>query len=250
MPYYKPHNPTAGLTQVAEGTAIFIDLDGTIMKFPFKRKILSYAIRELSEQTNTSPLKIKGMLMDKEYAREKSLSDRRYDWDDIVREVARELGTEWKHDLGKIAEESSISNSFIYPRTKRTLRGLRKSGYTLYAATNGLYRYQNPILEKLDLRKYFDYIIAPDKDGYYKNENEFFRPYMPKQGFSVMVGDEYGYDVYYPKKFGLKAVLLRRPQNYRWSLEGATPVGSDAEEPDAIIYDISELPRALKGILT
>ncbi|MGQ9781250.1 MAG: HAD family hydrolase [Nitrososphaeria archaeon] len=112
-----------------------------------------------------------------------------------------------------------------------------------------LLQYQYPILEKLGLRKYFDYIIAPDKSGYYKNEIEFFKPYIPREGSSVMVGDEYGYDVYYPKKFGLRAILLKRPKNYRWSLESVTPVKDNTVEPDAIIYDISELPQAIQKIL-
>ncbi|MGQ9781249.1 MAG: HAD family hydrolase [Nitrososphaeria archaeon] len=139
MPCYKADTSTEKSAPIEQGTVIFIDLDGTTVKFPFKRRILPYAIRELSEKANIDPQKVKKMLMNREYAREIELSNRRYDWDDIVKEVAKELGIEWKQDLGKLSEESKISNDFVYPRTKQTLKGLRSRRYILCAATNGFY---------------------------------------------------------------------------------------------------------------
>ena len=187
--------------------------------------------------------------MMEEYMRERSLSDKRYDWDDIVKDIARRLETSWSLDLGELTEELTLSYSYVYPCAKQTLRTLKKRGYVLCAATNGFFKYQNPILEKLDLKKYFDYILTPDTTCYYKNEIEYFKPLISKETQSVMVGDEYVYDVYYPKRFGLKAILLQRPQNYKWNMEAAMPADSDAVKPDAVIHKISELPETLESII-
>jgi putative hydrolase of the HAD superfamily len=249
MVHHRTDNPKSESTTPEKGAVIFIDLDGTIMKFPFKRKVLPYVFKELSKKTKISPTKIRSIMTEEEYMREKSLSDKRYNWDDIVKDIAKRLGTSWSLDLGKLAEEMTLSHSYVYSRAKQTLKTLKKKGYVLCAATNGFYKYQNPIMEKLDLKKYFDYVLTPDTTYYYKNEIEYFRPFISKEKQSVMVGDEYVYDVYYPKRFGLKAILLRSPQNYKWNTEAAAPADSDEVKPDAVIKDISELPAALELIV-
>jgi putative hydrolase of the HAD superfamily len=249
MAYHRTNYPKIESKVSKNGIVIFIDLDGTLMKFPFKRMVLPLVLQELSERTKTSSEKIRSIMIEEEIMRERTLSDKRYNWDDIVKEVAKKLGTNWSLDLGKLTGELTLSNGYLFPRAKQTLRTLKKMGYILCAATNGFFKYQNPIIEKLDLKKYFDYILTPDTTHYYKNEIGYFRPFISKGRQSVMVGDEYVYDVYYPKRFGLKAILLRNSQNYKWNTEAVAPADSDEVKPDAVINDISELPAALELIV-
>jgi len=249
MAYQRFSFTQSASTTFKNAAVIFIDLDGTIMKFPFKRKVLSFVIKKLSEETKMSTMKIRNIITEEEQRRERSLSDKRYDWDDMVKGIARRLGTNWSLDLGKLAEESALSIGYLYPHVKQTLRTLKKRGYVLYAATNGFYRYQNPIIEKLDLKKYFDCVLTPDTTHYYKNEIEYFKPFISKEAQSVMVGDEYVYDVYYPKKFGLKTIMLCRTQNYKWNTEADMPLDVETVKPDAVIHEIQELPKTVELII-
>jgi putative hydrolase of the HAD superfamily len=99
------------------------------------------------------------------------------------------------------------------------------------------------------LKKYFECVLAPDTTYYYKNQIEYFKPFISKGAQSVMVGDEYVYDVYYPKKFGLKTVMLCRTQNYKSNTEADIPLDEETVKPDAVIHEIYELPKTLELIM-
>jgi putative hydrolase of the HAD superfamily len=227
---------------------VFIDLDGTIMKFPFKREILPIAFKEISDITGIRLDKITQMMTEEERIRERNLNNRRYDWDDIVRTIAGRLGISWDKDLAEISENHTISGDFLYPYAKRVLKALKKN-YIVYAATNGLNRYQSPMIRKLGLKMFFDQVITPDRVGYYKNDFRYFKPYLVQYALPIMVGDEYFYDICYPKRFGFKTVLVNRPQNSKWNMEVASPSNGDIIEPDAVIHNLAELPKTIRRIL-
>jgi len=231
-------------TSFGGNVIVFIDLDGTIMKFPFKRKILPIAFKEVSDRTGIRLNKIKQMMAEEEWIRERTLNNKRYDWDDIVRTIAGRLGISWDKDLAEIAENCTISKDLLYPYAKKVLKALKKH-YIVCAATNGFYRYQNLMMEKLGLKMFFDQVITPDRVGYYKNDFEYFKPYLIQYALPIMVGDEYFYDIYCPKRFGFKTVLVNRPQNSKWNLETASSSNGDTIEPDITVHDLAELPQAI-----
>jgi len=236
------------LTSSRSDVIVFIDLDGTIMKFPFKRKVLPIAFKEVSDRTGIRLDKIRQMMVEEEWNRERNLSNRRYDWDDIVRTIAARLGINWNKNLAEIAENCTVSRSLLYPHAKKVLKDLKKN-YIVCAATNGFYRYQNPMLEKLGLKMFFDQVITPDRVGYYKNDYGYFKSYLVQYTLPIMVGDEYFYDIYYPKRFGFKTVLVNRLQNSKWNMETASPSNGDIVEPDVTVHDLSELPQAIWRIV-
>ncbi|MEM3403833.1 MAG: HAD family hydrolase [Nitrososphaeria archaeon] len=228
---------------------LFIDLDGTLVDFPFRKTVMPFVYEKISKKAGIPVKKVRHLIVEEENKREILIRNDRYDWDDITRTVARRLGIEWTHSLVKIIEESNLSKEFVYPESKPTLEQLIRKGYLLYAATNGFYRYQNPVLEKLKLKQYFKAIITPDTVGHYKNEIGYFKPFLIDGLTPVMIGDEYVYDVVYPKRFGLKTVWINKPKKSIWNVDEVSKVDISTEKPDMTIRSIEELPKAIETII-
>jgi len=228
---------------------LFIDLDGTLADFPFRKTVMPFVYKEVSKRAGISEKEARQLIIEEEHKREALMSKDRYDWDDIIRTVARRLGIGWDYNLAEIIEESNLSNGLLYPESKPTLQQLEDMDYLLYAATNGFYKYQNPVLEKLDLKRFFKAVITPDTIGHYKNEAGYFKPFLIDGLTSVMVGDEYVYDVFYPKKFGLKCVWINRPKQSIWNVDEVSQVDTSSERPDVVISSIGELPKVLEAIV-
>jgi FMN phosphatase YigB (HAD superfamily) len=246
-------------------TIIFIDLDNTVMINPFRSKIFPYVCKKISSQTDRNPLEILNLIYE-EHARRKAdptmVPRRVMDWDEIVKEVSIRLGTTWTIPLEKLVTRYA---HFPYIRiidnadkvlTKLALPGRRR----IVAITNGLSKYQLPVLKSLGLLQHFDELLSPDKTNHLKSEKEFYITCLVKQSsplLSIVVGDDYFDDVFYPKQFGFFSVwVLREDGNsgvllkkdaFQRAKEIITPQGF-LIKPDAVIGNLSFLPKVIDRI--
>ncbi|MFX1298957.1 MAG: HAD family hydrolase, partial [Promethearchaeota archaeon] len=95
------------------------------------------------------------------------------------------------------------------------LEWLLEKGYNMTVLTNGLPKYQDQVIEKLGLQRFFKRITMPNPDEIklIKPQPEIFR--LATRGFQeseshVMIGDSLYFDIYGAKKVGYKAIWLIR----------------------------------------
>ncbi len=161
-------------------------------------------------------------------------------------ELLKELGIPWNPKIvaaGVVAyEHTKFGYLKPFPGVVPTLIKL-KQRYRLGVISNGLAVKQWEKLINLSLHHFFDVVVTSEEVGYEKPATEIFEAAMQKLGVAgeecVMVGDRLDTDVLGGKLAGMRTVWLRRGKYSR-----AEPKSED-EKPDAVIYEIVELPEAL-----
>jgi putative hydrolase of the HAD superfamily len=222
--------------------AIFVDLDGTLAISPISRIIReAYAVLASASGLRLEDVESMSWTLHIELVKEsKPLA---FDWDYIYREVAKRLGVKESYNVeNKLLEMCHLTK--ILDDALTVLPRLRKPNTLLILATNGLMKYQRCVIELYGLEKYFDRIVTPDSCGCLKNCERFYKV-DPSISSGVVVGDNYTFDVYYPKKFGLRAIYIARSKHdpyLQW-------MGIDRSvEPDITIDDLRNLPKLLETL--
>lgn len=112
------------------------------------------------------------------------------------------------------------------------------------------------LLEKFDLKKYFDAIILSGDINKRKPSPEIFekalRALNVKASETIFVGDTLSMDIKGAKNVGISAILIERktsltdsPKSLIWS-----PKKEEQIKPDEIINNLRELPALLERLLT
>ncbi len=129
-----------------------------------------------------------------------------------------------------------------YPQVIETLKRLKKDEYKLAVCTNKPAGPTKAILDKLDLRKYFDVVLDADALPVRKPNPEPLWEAVKRMGGTndnaVMVGDGET-DAQAARAAGFPVVLLTY---------GYAHVPFDEIKPDALIDDFGELPDVLKRL--
>lgn len=234
-------------------TMLFVDLDNTIIESFFHRAVFEKACGEIAEKTGR-PLKqvrceVKRENLDRQRNPDISV-ERAMDWDDIVHTVARRLGIELETSvLGLIQSNAGPPYSRVLESADRVLEQLASRDRMIIAATNGLRKYQLPILEALDLKRLFADILTPDSHHALKSERAFYGPWLTMGDLRIMVGDDYEFDILASERFGFKTIW--KPNGKSESPEPATDSLKPCIEtrplafPDEVIHSIRELPMAV-----
>ena len=123
----------------------------------------------------------------------------------------------------------------LYPETIKILEELKKEGYKLAIVSNCPNNSVEPVIEKLDLGKYFDAVALSWKTGHLKTDKELFdgvlKKLKVKKADALMVGDSMPTDMEGAKNAGIKSVLVDRRDS--------------RDYPDKI-HDLTELKQVLK----
>lgn len=248
-------------------TYIFVDLDGTIMLNPFGSAVFPAISAELAEKTGLAQTEILQRIFDENTRRitEKKLpTSLIMDWDDIFQTVARTLGVSCDQSGEQLVRQH------VYPPHVEVLHNAIEvlaelkhlSHRRLIVATQGLSRYQHPVLETLNLLPLFDDVLAPDLvGGYGKTDSEFYARYMgQRDAIYISIGDTYLHDVYHPQRFGFHALWL---PNEQWKsmqsiqeiqaldpFERSNRLNGDEYpiKPRAILLDLQEASAAVGRI--
>ncbi len=124
----------------------------------------------------------------------------------------------------------------LYPDTIQVLEELKKRGYKLGLISNTDFASVESLLDKFDMRKYFDAVHLSYKTGYLKTDKESFEGLLKdlhvKRDEALMVGDSIVTDVEGAQNAGIKAILIDRRdrREYEEKIKDLTELRGKLEE--------------------
>lgn len=199
--------------------SVGFDLDGVLMRNPFETCVLprlslllktTPGLSDLGEQEAARAVR---KLVATSWRRRMGAADLvgAYDWDAIYREVAQEFGgapeLSDSIDVAAWVVECCGGDGHIeaLPGAKQALEGLQAAGARAVVITNGFAAYQEPVLEALDLLRYFDAVITPERAGAAKPDTRIFES---AGHLDYFVGDTLVHDVLGANSAGITSVWL------------------------------------------
>jgi len=127
-----------------------------------------------------------------------------------------------------------------FPRLHQTLDALHKRGLALGVVTNGRSLSQDPKIDGLGIRHYFQSVLVSEAEGIRKPDPEIFlralRQLDTEPAQAVFVGDNPQADIHAAKAVGMKAVWMR---NTNW------PEPTDA---DAAVSNLDEVAGVIEKL--
>ncbi len=188
--------------------------------------------------------------------REMTNSSLIYDWDDIAQSIAQKLGVGFNLSIellvNRYAKTPYVS---IIGNSKAVIRRLKKSHRLIVAATNGLSKYQLPVLQALKLTEMFDSFLTPDITGYLKGDRRFYGNFLDSPSIPISIGDSYQFDIVRPKKLGMYTIWVNtemKPSVIKKSpferIEFHRFLKNRRIRPDAIVNEINELTWIIQKI--
>lgn len=215
---------------------ITFDLDGVLMLNPFGSGVFPHVRKAISEHARVEEGEVRKAILQEARARQQEgLMVESYDWDDIIRQVAKRFGLEWTESIASLVEfycqEPHIR---LYPGAFELLSELNQKGYQLFSLTNGYHKYQYPVLRALGIVQFFERILTPEQAGYAKPSPEFYR--WALEGTApphVHIGDTVIHDVWGANRSGATSIWIQQTLPDGWKEK--TP-RERAEDP--LIHDL------------
>lgn len=190
-----------------------MDLDNTLIKSPYPY-IFNDIVLDMSTETRKNPNHI-WLQINREFrVREEKNLISAFDWDDILFQVCRKLGSKWEGSLRESIERHINKHGVkVFNGVKNSLKAIRSMGARLECITNGHFLYQEPLLRAAGVQSIFDDFITSDCVGCTKS-SELFYSKKTEKDTAIVIGDSYKYDVLYPMQFGFYAI---------WDVETVLP---------------------------
>ena len=146
-------------------------------------------------------------------------------WSDIVSKTFQNAGCQDDKTVQDIAsflyaEFTQPSKWEVFPEVKTVLQHLQSKGFTLGVVSNFDERLPE-ILDRLDLIKYFSFVLCSTEVKIAKPSLEIFQLALEQGGTSpeeaLHVGDNISLDYYPPIAVGMSAYLVDRDRSYKES---------------------------------
>ncbi len=253
------------------------DMDGVLVRGPFRPYIFPWIVNYFIK--NGVPLSQEDITREiiEEHRKRLGRSKRfvyPFDWDDIVKKIAKKYGIEFKEDIAKWVEEAVKREDavYVYPDVIPTLKELNKrKNLVMIVITNGYVAYQLPVLKSKNLHKYFKEIYTNDIIGYGKPIKEYLEKTLMKEKGErhLYVGDWLYFDMIPTKRVGAEFIWIYRfevPKNLKdlspwkrvkhpdftefyksaWEKELMKTENIFEFIPDYMILSLEELPQILK----
>lgn len=197
---------------------LVFDLDGVLVKSTFFSDVL---LRMICHHFEANDITIERGVVFQEilsrFIQKLNEEDKipAYDWDLLIREYMGEFNLSWKCEIEEVFNSDEITQYSSLYRDTGVLEVLLEKGYEMALLTNGLDKYQDSIITKLGLQRFFKRIIMPDPGNmrFVKPHPEIFKETV--RGFEkphVMIGDSLYFDIYGANRVGFQTVwLLRKP---------------------------------------
>jgi FMN phosphatase YigB (HAD superfamily) len=239
-------------------TVLFIDLDKTVFSNPFEPVVFPFITTRISNDTGLPAESIKEMLLLENRRRIDDMTDPllAYDWDDITGVVAERLGVRFDLSIARLVEEYAHPPYIsMLEGVEDSLSRLKKPHRLVVAATNGLSKYQLPVLSGLRMDDLFDAFLAPDLANALKGCREYYGSLLGGVKLTISVGDNYEQDIVAPKGLGMHTVWISRQARPEIAeiapFDRAPYCDSLIDEqvyPDAVIVSFTELPMVINEI--
>lgn len=238
-------------------SAVFFDLDHTLISGPFGVGVWPAVLGELAEKTGLDRQEIYRLLLAENEARQ---LDRAIpavvamDWDDITQSVARRLGVTLAASVCELAIAHAAQSTML-DDGRAVLRQLTAPHRALVVATKGLAKYQRPVLDALGLTPLFDAVLTPDSYGALKKDRAFWGEWPGRVRLGIMVGDRHDDDVAGPAAVGFKTIWKvddlpdRLQAKDPFSRALLYPYAPDQTPPaDAIITTLQDVPDVVRRL--
>lgn len=218
---------------------ISFDLDGVLMRNPFRDGVFPELCSAMAPAFEQDARRAMGAILEEhwrrlEIARQAEergapggdegaggvpLAVAAYDWDSIVGRVAAERGLSGipREPIADMVRRYASQPGYVafqHPTVPVALTMLAERGHRLRVATNGLWIYQQPVLEALGILECFEHVTAPDLTGAAKPSPEAFHAAFGavRAPDGIHVGDDLLYDVAGARRAGLRAIWVMPPR--------------------------------------
>ncbi|MEJ8548238.1 HAD family hydrolase [Brevibacillus borstelensis] len=189
---------------------ITFDLDGTLMQNPFGKWVFP-EINETVSRWAKASIDVTSELVT-EHNRRMKLERyvEAYDWDEMLEAYLEHLNIARKLNIEEIVINHCVSPKIhlLEEGILTVLGELRTRGYLVAAVTNGFFKYQYPVMEKLGLAEYFDVIVTPERARTGKPDPAILRTL--EGNVIAHVGDRLDHDVQLANLYGCQSVLVYR----------------------------------------
>lgn len=237
-------------------TAIFFDLDGTLIFNTFERAVWPTLLGELATKTGQSQSELLHLIAAESATRQGDSAVTAMlamDWDDIAQTVAHGLGVTLESNCETLMGVNAAAMGEVLDDGAAILRELNAPHRALVVATKGLIKYQQPVLDALGLSEFFTDILSPDVHGALKRSRTFFGDWPKAARLCIMVGDSYEDDIEMQGSFGFKTIwkqpklssLLQKKDPFTRALLYEYDAGQSVT-PDAIVTSLAELPAVVR----
>lgn len=233
-------------------TAIFIDLDATIIRGPFESAVFPAVFGELAHKTELHPGELRRLAIQENLDRQRNpgiSAALAMDWDDIFAAVAARLGVELEASATALVNaHSGPPFAAILDGADRMLAQLARPDRAIIIATKGLRKYQMAIIDALGLTPLCDDILTPDTHGAAKGQLAYYGEWPRITRVQISLGDLYEDDVLAPKRLGFRAIWKRNAVDAE--LQRVAPLDRPAlfaytegqpVRPDAIVFSLDEV---------
>nr|WP_287068968.1 HAD family hydrolase [Pyrobaculum sp.] len=221
---------------------ILIDLDGTLLPLKAWNPVFAEISAAIAERAGAPPEEVWRRVREMNLALMRRLDWRAFDWQFLFAAAAAELGVREVPDVVEVLRKH-LPSFRLHDGALEALAELRAMGCRVEIATNGHAQYQLPVIRQLGLDRVVDGVRTSDAYRCPKTCPEFFH------GAQVMVGDNPVFDVYFPKRYGLRAVFLgdwgREAPEYSRRLQ----IPAYLTPPDEVVGALGEVPEAVKRVL-
>lgn len=188
------------------GGTISFDLDQTLISGPFGRVLTD--VDDALTQAGREPVKPEILRRHHQLLSADPLAA--YDWDAIVAEVLARTGQRRQFDLvDRLAVHVRNGGTrLLDEHTFQRLAALRAAGWLVLVLTNGLRRYQEPILRGAGLLEAIDRLVTADDVGQPKPNRAAFLTARGDAERYVHVGDRLDHDIAGGNAAGAETILL------------------------------------------
>ena len=232
--------------------ALLFDINGTVSNIYTSEsdeelyRVTANFLKFHGVQISSGELKALYFDLNRQQRHESSEQFPEFDVEKIFQSVIDEYGGAAPCDPGLAALAATVyraaSMYLLEPYTGVTeVLTMMKKNYRLAAVSDGQSLWARPELRMAGLDKFFEFAIVSGDHGFRKPDKRMFELALEKLEIApheaVYVGNDMYRDVFGCKNAGLKSIFFKSNQGEH-SFAGA--------EPDYIIYNFNELPRAVE----
>lgn len=202
------------------------------MQNPFTGWVFPEIVEIIQSTTEDQDLNVMELITDEHYKRmsaNKILEA--YDWDNIIMNLLEKLKVPLQINIEELVNKHCETPKIhlLEKTILNSLYSIKNKGYALAVATNGYYKYQYPVLKKLQLIDLFDEIITSDSAGMAKPDIQMLSSLKDRGEIVAHVGDRIDHDILMANNLGITSIFINKKIPVHVL---ALPVGkrSDSEE--------------------
>lgn len=182
------------------------------MQNPFNKWIFPELEQLAAEALGESSAVRGGLMAEHERMLAEKATVAAYDWDAIAARMFQQWGVSRAFSIEEMVGRHAVApkiyllDDTVLPALDR-LKGL---GYKLAAVTNGLYKYQYPVMDALGLAERLDEIVTPDRAGCAKPDCAIAACLQEQGRIVAHVGDRLDHDMVFAHAVGTQPILIHR----------------------------------------